>query len=98
MLQLCGQNQIPMEPASYALVTVLTVTKTSHTGGCHREASTEVTVSITLRGCSCDHMTLLCSNGCHISIEVYQDAQLKLGMWWSDDMNGLSIGLPRLVD
>lgn len=90
MMQLCGQNQIPMWPDSYALVTVLTATKTSHTGGGHTEASTEVTVSITLKGCSCNHMTLLCM--WHLYWGVC-GCTVEAGMWWSDDMNGFSNAL-----
>lgn len=89
-MQLCGQNQIPMWPDSYALVTVLTATKTSHTGGGHTEASTEVTVSITLKGCSCNHMTLLCM--WHLYWGVC-GCTVEAGMWWSDDMNGFSNAL-----
>lgn len=89
-MQLCGQNQIPMWPDSYALVTVLTATKTSHTGGGHTEASTEVTVSITLKDCSCNHMTLLCM--WHLYWGVC-GCTVEAGMWWSDDMNGFSNAL-----
>lgn len=89
-MRLCGQNQIPMWPDSYALVTVLTATKTSHTGGGHTEASTEVTVSITLKGCSCNHMTLLCM--WHLYWGVC-GCTVEAGMWWSDDMNGFSNAL-----
>lgn len=54
------------------------------TGGSHTEASTEVTVSITLRGCSCDHMTLLCVRHLYWGVSGCTVEAGNVVEWWHE--------------